>query len=202
MDTHKTVPQMALISRLNPIIRGWCNYFSPTASKETFSKLDNLVWRRLWRWCKRRHPNKTGKWVKAKYFNPIGTQNWRLNANGICLVAHSDTEIIRHTKVKGNKSPFDGDTTYWAARKGKHPETSATVAKLLKKQKNKCAICRLTFRPEDKIEIDHLIPKAAGGKDKLTNLQLLHRHCHDTKTAEDLKVIATHKNSQSNVEKD
>jgi RNA-directed DNA polymerase len=81
-DTHKTAPIEALISRLNPIIKGWCNYFKTGTSKKVFSYLDHLVWRRVWRWCKRRHPNKTGKWVKAKYFKPLGTRNWTLNAKG------------------------------------------------------------------------------------------------------------------------
>ena len=33
--------------------------------------------------------------------------------------------------------------------------------------------------------MDHIIPKAQGGKDEYKNLQLLHGHCHDTKTKED-----------------
>jgi RNA-directed DNA polymerase len=49
------------------------------------------------------------------------------------------------------------------------------------KQKGKCAICGVTFKPEDIIEIDHIIPKAKGGKHDTTNLQLLHAHCHDYK---------------------
>jgi RNA-directed DNA polymerase len=35
------------------------------------------------------------------------------------------------------------------------------------------------------MEIDHIIPKSKGGKDRYNNWQLLHRHCHDTKTASD-----------------
>jgi len=37
-------------------------------------------------------------------------------------------------------------------------------------------------------EKDHIIPLATGGKDMVTNLQLLHRHCHDTKTAQERKA--------------
>jgi RNA-directed DNA polymerase len=48
-------------------------------------------------------------------------------------------------------------------------------------QKNKCAICCVTFKPEDIIEIDHIIPRAKGGKHNVTNLQLVHAHCHDYK---------------------
>ena len=195
-DRLKAAPTEVLISKLNPIIRGWSNYYSAVVSKETFSCLDNLVWKRIWRWCKRRHPNKGRRWVKARYFKPIGNRNWVLNANGYELALHSDTDIIRHVKVKGNSSPYDGQTYYWAARRGKHPETSAQVAKLLKKQKGRCAFCGLHFKPEDLIEVDHLNPKALGGDNKLSNKQVLHRHCHDTKTAQDLKAIATAKKGQ------
>ena len=59
------------------------------------------------------------------------------------------------------------------------------VAMLLKKQKGKCARCNLYFREEEVMEIDHKIPKSKGGKDKYDNWQLLHRHCHDIKTASD-----------------
>ena len=37
------------------------------------------------------------------------------------------------------------------------------------------------------MEVDHIVPKAEGGKDHYKNLQLLHRHCHHQKTAEDQK---------------
>ncbi|MCL6749631.1 HNH endonuclease, partial [Nostoc sp. CCCryo 231-06] len=40
----------------------------------------------------------------------------------------------------------------------------------------------LTFNT---FEIDHIIPKSKGGKNEYKNIQLLHRHCHDEKTARD-----------------
>ncbi|MDT9324011.1 MAG: group II intron maturase-specific domain-containing protein, partial [Limnospira sp. PMC 1290.21] len=43
IEQHKTAPQSALISRLNPIIRGWSNYYSGVVSSETFVKLDHIV---------------------------------------------------------------------------------------------------------------------------------------------------------------
>jgi len=45
--------------------------------------------------------------------------------------------------------------------------------------------CGLHFKEEDLMEIDHIIPRSKGGKDIYKNLQLLHRHCHDVKTAND-----------------
>ncbi|MFB2979380.1 HNH endonuclease [Microseira sp. BLCC-F43] len=60
---------------------------------------------------------------------------------------------------------------------------------MLKQQKGKCLACGLHFLEWDVMEVDHKIPRAIGGKDEWNNLQLLHRHCHDEKTAQDLIEI-------------
>jgi RNA-directed DNA polymerase len=54
IDTHKNAPQAALISKLNPIIRGWSNYYSTVCSKETFSKVDFFMWQMLRDWAQSR----------------------------------------------------------------------------------------------------------------------------------------------------
>jgi RNA-directed DNA polymerase len=59
------------------------------------------------------------------------------------------------------------------------------VATLIKKQFGKCTYCGLYVTPTDIVEVDHIQPRTQGGKDKYHNLQLLHKHCHDIKTASD-----------------
>ena len=190
-DSHKNAPTKALIAKLNPVIRGWANYFSTVVSKEAFSKMDMLLWKRLWRWASRRHPNKSAEWVKKKYFPKVSkTRNWLLNDGEYILNRHDDVPIIRHIKVKGNKSPYDGNWTYWSNRIGKYPGVRKEVTTLLKRQKNKCASCGLTFSPTDLMEIDHIKPRSKGGDNTYKNKQLLHRHCHDTKTALDNKTYS------------
>ncbi|GGA15182.1 group II intron reverse transcriptase/maturase [Okeania sp. KiyG1] len=190
-DTHKTAPTKALIAKLNPIIRGWANYFSTVVSREIFTKLDMLLWKRLWRWVSRRHPNKPASWVKEKYFPKIKkTRNWTLNDGEYVLNLHTDVPITRHTKVKSTASPYDGKWTYWGNRIGKYPGVRKEVTTLLKQQKNKCASCGLTFRPTDLMEVDHIKPRSEGGDNTYKNKQLLHRHCHETKTALDKKTYS------------
>jgi len=46
----KTAPQSGLIVKLNPIIKGWANYYSGVAAKETFSSEDNILWQKLRAW--------------------------------------------------------------------------------------------------------------------------------------------------------
>ena len=198
IDKHKAVPQHILIAKLAPVIIGWTNYYRSACSGETYSKVYNLTFRKLLRWGYRRHPNKSKKWVNNKYWHSIGMKNWcfsRKYKNEFISVLprHPETKIARHTKVKGDASPYDGNNNYWASRMGKHPEVKPSVAKLLKKQKGKCNHCNLTFKLEDKIELDHIVPRQAGGNKLKDNLQLLHKHCHDVKTKADLKTIKRYK---------
>jgi RNA-directed DNA polymerase len=190
IDVHKSAPQAALINNLNPIIRGWASYYSTVVSKEIYSSLDDLIYRKLKTWEKSRHPTKSGTWVSNKYRHKIGDKNWLFSTKNdgkiTCkLLAHAETHIVRHVKVKGDASPFDGNLVYWSTRKGNNPEMPVKVATLLKKQKGKCIYCGLHFREDDVMEVDHKVPKSKGGKDCYENYQLLHRHCHDTKTAND-----------------
>jgi len=185
-------PQERLIKRLSPIIKGWSNYYSTQVSKEIFGKLDALLYWSLIQWGKRRHSNKSGKWIYERYWRRIHNGDYDANTfaasqgNKTCwLSSHARTPIVRHTKVKGNRSPFDGDLIYWSTRLGEHPEMDATRAKLLKQQNGKCAYCSHNFMDGDLLEIDHKIPKSLGGKDSQSNYQLLHRHCHDKKTEND-----------------
>jgi len=189
ISSHRAAPQTAMIKHLNPIIRGWSNYFSTVVSKVTYAELDNLMYQKLRAWAKRRHPNKNMGYVVNKYWQTIGDDSWvfatREGNNTFRLLDHSSTPIVRHVKVKGESSPYDGNLVYWSKRRGESPELPPRVATLIKRQKGKCAYCELHFREEDVMEVDHKIPKSQGGKDKYDNWQLLHRHCHDTKTAND-----------------
>lgn len=186
-STHKlkTAPQSKLIWTLNSIIRGWCNYQSPWNSAKTFSKLNYLVWRLLWRWAKRRHPNKGNRWIAKRYWLQRDGDNWVFADKKIPETAklhkHSSYKAGQQwTKVQGNRSTFDGDEIYWGQRLGdKYLTTDPQKARLLMRQEGKCAHCKQVFKPGDILEKHHLIPHSKGGNNKDDNLVLVHLHCHD-----------------------
>ena len=190
IDQHKGKSQTSLINTLNPIIRGWCNYYATVTSQKVFERIYHLLFWKLLKWGIKRHRNKGRKWVVNKYFHKIGERNWVFAARtkGLKptrLLSHPYTKTIRYVKVKGDASPYDGNLIYWSSRMGKHPQMLSRTAFMLKKQKGKCKWCGLNFKDEDVIELDHVIPSSKGGKDEYNNWQLLHRHCHDEKTRTD-----------------
>jgi len=186
---HQASTQLELINELNPIITGWSKYYSTVVSSEHYSKLDNWMYQRLRSWARRRHPQKNQHWISNKYWLINQGEGWRFaakNQDSIKKIAkHSETPIGRHIKVQNNRTPYDGDWVYWSSRMGRHPEVKRRVSVLLKRQKGKCRECKLYFKEGDILEVDHIIPRPQGGKDEHGNFQLLHRHCHDTKTARD-----------------
>ncbi|WP_249102636.1 group II intron reverse transcriptase/maturase [Argonema galeatum] len=178
---HQNSHQAVLIKELNPIIRGWCNYYSPVSAKETFSSCDYQVWLKLRSWARKKGK---GSINKDKYWR----NGWNFETeDGFKLAKHSDTPIIRHIKVQDSRSPFDGDWTYWGQRLSEYNDLTSRKQKLLKRQKGQCSHCGLYFHPDDLTEIDHRKPRVEGGKDTYDNLDLLHKHCHDEKTATDIE---------------
>jgi RNA-directed DNA polymerase len=184
ISKYQALPQTAFIKRLNPLIQGWSQYYSAVSAKRSFAQMDTYLFHLLWQWSKRRHPNKSGAWRAKTYWHPE-QGCWRFVTQESSLKLHRRTPIQRHVKVQGTRSPFDGDWIYWTKRQGTHPETPPKMAYLLKRQRGTCARCGLYFKDGDHLEIDHCIPVALGGTDVYANLQLLHRHCHDQKTAAD-----------------
>ncbi len=186
IDHHQTATQAVLIGALTPVIRGWVNDHSTCVAKAIFSKMSALTFAKLLSWAKRRHPTKSAGWVTEKYWHHTSGPTWNFAVTkGPQLFVHNKRAIVRHIKVRGTKSPFDGDWAYWGERLGRYPSLPAEEAHLLKRQHGRCVWCGLHFRSEDRREIDHIQPLSLGGHDVSHNRQLLHGHCHDAKTARD-----------------
>jgi RNA-directed DNA polymerase len=177
-------PQAALIHELNPKIRGWANYYRTWVSQAAFSRLDRLTWVKLRSWARRRHPNKAARWVADRYWHRRESRQVfatpATRPSQAYLASHSDTSSLRHTKVTGTRSPYDGDWGYWSKRRGQYPTVSPRLATLLKRQGGRCPYCGLFFQPVDQLEIDHLSGDRRDSRSD--NLQALHGHCHDAKS--------------------
>ena len=110
--------QEFLIAKLNPIIRGWTNYHRSVVSSKIFQKLDHMIWRMLWKWAKRRHPNKSQKWVANKYWKQSKTRRWNFQTEKNELLLLSNTKIQRHIPLKLQMNSFL-DYDYFHERQNK-----------------------------------------------------------------------------------
>jgi RNA-directed DNA polymerase len=188
---NKQTTSSELIRKLNPIIRGWSYNFRHVVSKKTFKSVDNAIFKTIWRWCCRRHPNKGKRWIKEKYFKTIGNRNWvfygiilvRGKEQEITLFSASRVPIKRHIKVRSAANPYDPEwEKYYEKRQGYKMANSPKGTKLLRnhriRQDGKCPKCHQFITVQTGWNIHRIIPGSEGGTYQSTNLLLLHPICH------------------------
>ena len=144
--------------KLAPIVRGWRNY-------HRHCKMDGSRFS-LW------HINHRAWTV----FNKEAKQNrytvTELIKKAFPAVPHSENKFIN---VKGDKSPFDGDLTYWSKRNSKLYDNA--TAKTLRKQNHTCGHCSHPFLGEERVHLHHVDGNHNNWKPK--NLMAVHESCHD-----------------------
>jgi RNA-directed DNA polymerase len=187
-----------LIKRLNPVIRGWVNYFciSTARTNKQVGKYNTRLWKLISAWQKRTYGSKKkdlklwGNRVGDKwclYYYPKGS------IKKVFLHKYSEAHysVRDYIPVQGTKSPFDGNIKYWTKRLPSYARAGDLHVKLLSRQGFKCALCHKPFRYSDEkiYEIDHVIRIADGGTNQLRNLQCVHPICHQIKTAKENSVV-------------
>ncbi len=121
IGTGKSLPQGVLIRRLNPVIRGWGNYYRHVVSKDVFIDIDHAIWRMTWNWAKRRHPQRGRKWVKDRYYARREGCDWVFTDGSLALFRMVSIPIRRHVLVRGASNPYDSaHASYFAARRARH----------------------------------------------------------------------------------
>lgn len=181
-----------LISKLNPIIKGWANYYKHDVSKEIFSRIDHEIFLSLWNWAKRRHPKKSSEWIRNKYFKSTGNRNWVFQITikdkdgepkTLRLIKAADMKIKRHIKIKAQANPYDPDwEVYFENRLGLKMLDNLKEKKRLYRlwygQDGICLICSQKITKETGWNIHHIKRRTDGGKNTMDNLVLLHPNCH------------------------
>jgi len=184
---YQTLGVKELISKLNPIIRGWANYHRRGVARKVFESLDQWMHKRARRFAKRKHPKKSDTWRKEKYFGRFNLNRkdkWIFGdfKSGIHLLKFTWFEIERHVLIPGKTSPDDPnpETQKWLREKRKRDAKNHKEPwqKISKNQNHICPVCKDSLYNGEDLHAHHIIPKSQGGKDTYSNLQLVHLMCH------------------------
>ena len=116
IKSNPTINTESLIRLLNPKLRGWANYYRHVVSKRTFSQVDEAIFKALCRWTGRRHPSRSAKWLRKKYFRHPALRIWQFHVRKqggdnrlvfIRLFAVGKVKIKRHVKIRAAVTPYD-----------------------------------------------------------------------------------------------
>jgi RNA-directed DNA polymerase len=192
LKAHLHTPPELVIRFLNPLLQGWGRYYRHVVSKRVFNDMDDQIWRAIWRWCLRRHPNKSKTWVANRYFHALNYRHWVFaarvqtrsgNEKLIALFRLDSLPIERHIKARGTASPDDPQLLdYWKQRQlrqGKlYWSKGSKYYRLAQSQQWQCPVCGDLLINGEEIHAHHLRPVVSGGGDGEENLLLLHAACH------------------------
>ena len=202
VKANKQATAANLIAQLNPMIRGWANYHRHVVSKKTFYYVDRAIFKALWSWAKRRHPNKPRRWVADKYFQSRHGRTWtfvgtRVDRKGkpyeLTLVRAGDTPIKRHVKVKGAANPYDPQwEVYFEKRLGvkmvHQLRGRRQLLYLWQQQDGLCPVCHQNITRLTGWHNHHIVWRTYGGSDMAENRVLLHPNCHRQVHSQSLDV--------------
>lgn len=178
----------AVIRRLAPIVQGWAMYFRTVVSSKIFTDLDHWMFKRSWRYAKRKHPWKSSTWIYQRYFgkrNPTRQDQWVFgdDVTGKYLIKFAWTKIKRHVMVKGTSSPDDPALkAYWLEREKKTAPLTMEphLLGLAKLQGFCCPVCGESLLNGELLERHHMVLDRKDARRKDRNYQrLLHLYCHD-----------------------
>lgn len=195
--------QENLIRLLNPMLRGWSTYHQPVVAKKVFSSVQSLIFWRLKRWAKRRHPTKSASWINQKYWRPVGNKRWIFatdvlasdgSKSALEMYQLSDTPIKRYTKIKGEFNPYQLKWEEYGEilrqrRLLQSMRFQAQWVKLYSSQRGLCALCGNPMDIDTGWHDHHIHYRVLGGSDVLGNRVLLHPVCHARVHSLGLKVV-------------
>lgn len=176
-----------LISVLNPIIRGWANYYRSVVSTQTFSKLEADIFWKLRRWISRTHPNKSFSWRDHRYWakHPAyAGSRWNFvdKDTGMVLYRIGYTRIQRHILIQGDASPDNPELREYFEQRNRRSrqieEHPKAVQRVIRKQQAKCPHCGQSLFNGEDIHVHHTVPRSQGGSNHRSNLVAVHLVCH------------------------
>ena len=185
----KTIHQPdLLIRKLNSKIRGWENYHCCCNDIwKVWGSMNNYLYKCLMKWCRRRHSNKTKKWIYRNY--------WKKEKSGKTFVVNYKNQKFTlkkyNSKQKLIRSRLSNQTKVFDLKNKKLIQKKTTTIKqnltgkkglLWKTQKGICPNCKQYMDPNNLrlIHVHHIVARKNGGSNKMSNLVLLHEHCHIT----------------------
>ncbi|NKY31442.1 group II intron reverse transcriptase/maturase [Nocardia gamkensis] len=92
---HRTLAD--LLRRLNPVLRGWCNYFRHGVSSRTFGYIDHFAVWRIVGWLRKRHLGLNMHTLVRRYL-----PGWQIRAGGVEMFRPESVAIERY-RYRGSK---------------------------------------------------------------------------------------------------
>lgn len=175
-------PIRALISNLNPALRGWTNYYRDSYhSQQVFQSLGHYIHQLWWKWAQKKHPNRNKNWIYTRYIFKTKKNSWRIgDSKDIMLFDVIQAKQLKISNLRNNVNPYLDDYYYIDRTVIRDAENFREA--IYKKYKFRCYVCNQALYGSEEIHLHHLIPRKDGGEYSLKNIVPVHATCHESIT--------------------
>ena len=166
----------AMIYALNPVTRGWANYYRYVTSYKTYQSLDYYLGTKFLKWFRGRHqlPKRRGylqarKWLDSK--EPLHLYRFtETESKRFGWKTQIGNPYLKDEPIKRMVStPIQNVTWY-----GKAERNADLRLECIKRDQGVCQICK---RPKTNLIAHHIIPLKDKGEDSLDNLITVCQDC-------------------------
>jgi len=199
---------LQLVRRINPVTKGWSNYFRiHTHSTKTVREIGWWIWRRVWRWARRKHPTRNSKWIAQRYYGVrfSGSSKGRLwrfrvspSSPPLFTMEVKRVERLYNLPLRRGFNPYlhplpasaalpYGGFAYGGrgSLSSSLPLLSGRKGEVFRRQGWICVVCGKPLMGEEGVELHHIKGRKEGlplSPHRVENLETLHRLCHQQKT--------------------
>lgn len=192
---HKHGHITLLINELNPILRGWSEYYKVVTATKVFNSISKHLFVIIWKLLKTRYRKVSRREIVRRHFCQVGNLKWVFYGPPLSLAGNTKSIDkvtlfqINYVKIKrhmlcSNLNSFDPKNYGYFEERVKRKALSESSFKRIHErlylaQAGKCPVCTVPLlENNESLEIHHIVPRASGGSDKFKNLLLLHKECH------------------------
>lgn len=175
-------PIRALISDLNPVLRGWTNYYRDSYhSQEVFQSIGHYIYQLWWKWAQKKHPKRNKNWIYKRYIFKTKKRSWRIGeSEDILLFDVTQAKQIETKSLRNNVNPYS-DENYYVERTVIRNSEKFRAA-IYRKHNFKCFVCEQALYGPEEVHLHHVIPRKDGGEYTLVNIVPVHATCHESIT--------------------
>lgn len=179
-----------IIKEINPLLRGWGNYFGVSYhSQATFISVGHFVWTLMLKWVIKKHPNMSTMKAVSKYIVTGKTASnhkwvWGITKknteemNRLTIFNISEIVIKIHKLLKLDLNPYLLENKAYFQKRIISRNSAKFREAIYKKYNHLCPICGESLHNGEKVELHHIKPAKEGGEYSMSNIQPLHQICH------------------------
>ena len=186
LEFQKKLPLDRLIKSLNPLLRGWSEYFRvSTHPRKLLTSIGNFLWMKMWSRIRRTHPRRRVSWIVEKYVARVRGWKWSFaSMKGSKLFNIKAVTRLNIPFLKLGVNPYteEGRRYYEKRRDDRKRILPPSTLAVYNRHNHTCTICGESLHNGEPVELHHIVPRRWGGGWTLDNIQPLHKTCHASVT--------------------